>query len=99
MKIIIKFDNYALDYIKHKQLNWYGHVQRMYEERLLEKFWNGVHLEEEKKGRPRNSWMQEVTTGMREKGIKNMEWIDREEWRRKIKLWAQKDVQTSVLLH
>ena len=30
--------------------------------------------------------MQEVTTGMRQKGIKNMEWVDREKWRRKIKL-------------
>ena len=28
-------------------------------------------------GRPRNSWMQKITTGMREKGIKNMEWVDR----------------------
>ena len=27
---------------------------------------------------PRNSWMKEVTTGMREKGNNNMEWIDRE---------------------
>ena len=26
--------------------------------------------------------MQELTTGMREKGINNMAWIDREEWRR-----------------
>ena len=39
-----------------------------------------------KKGRPRNSWMQDLITGMREKGIDNMEWIDREEWRSKIKL-------------
>ena len=31
-----------------------------------------------RKGRPRNSWMQEVTTGMREKGISNMEWERRE---------------------
>ena len=29
-----------------------------------------------------NSWMQEIKTGMREKGIDNMEWIDREKWRR-----------------
>ena len=29
---------------------------------------------------------QEVITGMRKKGINNMEWIDREEWRRKINL-------------
>ena len=27
-----------------------------------------------RKGRPRNSWMQEVTTGMTEGGINNLEW-------------------------
>ena len=37
-----------------------------------------------RKLRPRNSWMQEVITGMTEKIINYMEWI--EEWRRKIKL-------------
>ena len=46
-----------------------------------------------RKDRPRNSWMQEVTTGMREKGINNVEWIDREEWKRKIKLQTQNDVK------
>ena len=38
-----------------------------------------------RKGRPRNSWMQEVTTGTSEKGINNLEWVDRER-RIKIKL-------------
>ena len=33
-----------------------------------------------RKGRPQNSWMQEVTTGMREMGINNMKWIDKEKW-------------------
>ena len=41
--------------------------------------------------------MQEVTTGMREKGIKNTEWIDKKEWRREIKLWAQEDALTLIL--
>ena len=41
--------------------------------------------------------MQDVTTKMREKEIKNMEWIDREEWRNKIKLQAQKCVKTIML--
>ena len=27
-----------------------------------------------------------IITGMREKGINNIEWIDRKEWRRRIKL-------------
>jgi hypothetical protein len=30
--------------------------------------------------------MQKVTAGMREKGIGNMECVDREDWRRKMKL-------------
>jgi len=30
--------------------------------------------------------MQEVTTGMRKKGINNMEWIDRDDLKRKISL-------------
>ena len=29
--------NSVLDYIKYKQLNWYGHLQRMNEERLFKK--------------------------------------------------------------
>ena len=36
------------------------------------------------KRRPQNSWIK-VVTGMREKGIKSMEWIGSEEWRRKMK--------------
>ena len=39
-----------------------------------------------RKGRPRNSWMLEVTTGMREWGIGDLEWVDREVWRKKINL-------------
>jgi hypothetical protein len=38
-----------------------------------------------RKETPQNSWIQEVTIGMRKKGINNMEWIDREKRRRKIK--------------
>ena len=33
-----------------------------------------------KQGIPRNSWMQEAITEMREKGINIMGWINREEW-------------------
>ena len=31
-----------------------------------------------RKRRPQNSWMQKMTTGMGEKGIYNIVWIDRE---------------------
>ena len=36
-----------------------------------------------KKGRPRNPWVQEITTGIRGTGINDMKWINREHWRRK----------------
>ena len=38
--------NSVLYYIKYQQLNSYGHVQRLDEERLPQRIWNGVHLEE-----------------------------------------------------
>ena len=84
----LNIKNYVLDYVRNKQLNVYDHVQRIDEERLrrkiLEFFPPG--RKRRRKRRPRNSWIQEVITGIREKGINNMKWFDREEWRRKIKL-------------
>ena len=58
---------------------------------------NGLVSIWKKKKSPRNSRMQEVTTGMREIGINNMEWIDRGQCRRKIKLQEQKDVKTLII--
>ena len=37
-----------------------------------------------RKGRPGNSWMEEVTTGMRERGIADLEWVAREGWRKNL---------------
>ena len=42
--------------------------------------------EEKKKENLEIRGLQDETTGMREKGINNMGWIDREEWRKKINL-------------
>ena len=55
----------------------------------LKNIWNYVQQEEEEEEEKEDleiRWMNEVKTGMREKGIDNLEWVDREEWRRKIKL-------------
>ena len=39
-----------------------------------------------RKVRPRNSWIQEVRTGMRKKRIGDLECVEREGWRKKINL-------------
>ena len=57
--------NSVLDYIRY----WYGHVQRMDEERLPRRILEWYPLWRKRKGRPQNSWMQKVTTGIRERGI------------------------------
>ena len=80
----MNINNSVLDYIRYKQLNWYGHVQRMDQGRLPRRIIEWCPPGRRKKGRPQNSWMQEVTTGMREKGIDDLEWVDREGWRKKL---------------
>ena len=64
----------------------------------FEEFWKGLSLKDEERGRPRNSCMQEVTTGLREWGIGDLEWVDREGWRKKINLLqTQKYAKTSTI--
>ena len=73
--------NSVLDYIGYRELNWYDYVQRMGQERLPRRILERCPPERLRKGRPRNSWMLEVTTGMRERGIGDLEW-----WRKEIDL-------------
>ena len=64
----------------------------------LQKFWDGVHLEDEKRGDLEIPGMQEVTTVMREGGIGDLEWVNKEGWRRKKKkkkTLGTKNVKTS----
>ena len=64
-------------------MNWCGQVQRMDKERLPQRILEWWPPGRQRKGRPRSSWMQEVTTGMRERRIGDLEWVDKEGWRKK----------------
>ena len=77
--------------MRYEQLNWYGHLRKMNEERLRRKIMEYFPKKEEKtqkknKGILRSLQMEEVTTEMRDKGINSMEWINRKEWERKLNL-------------
>ena len=56
----ININNYVLDYIRYKQLNWYDDVQRMDQERLPRRILEWCPPGRLRKGRPRNSWLQEL---------------------------------------
>ena len=43
--------------------------------------------------------MQEVTTGMREKGINNMKWIDKEEWRLEIIIYLKRKIIIIIIIY
>jgi hypothetical protein len=70
---------FLLDDVKTKQLQWYGHVQRMEEGRLPK----GV-LEWRPSGRPKFTWAEGIRGMMAEKGLQEEDWTDQNNWRRKI---------------
>jgi hypothetical protein len=72
-----------LDDIKTKQLQWYGHVQRM-EEWGLPKVLEWRPSGRRKRGRPRLTWAKGIRGMMGENGLQEEDWTDRNNWRRKI---------------
>ena len=90
-----------LDDIKTKQLQWYGHVQRMEEGRLPKEVMKWSPPGRRKRGRPKITWAEGIRGLMGEKGIngRGLEWqrqLEEEDYI--IVKWAQEDVETSYNL-
>jgi len=73
-----------LDDIKTKQLQWYGHVSRMEEGRLLKEVMKWRPPEIRKRGRPKRTWAYGIRGLMGETGLMEDGWNDRSSWRKKI---------------
>jgi hypothetical protein len=73
-----------LDDIKTKQLQWYGHVQRMEERRLPEKVMKLRPAGRRERGRPKLTWAEGIRGLIGEKGLMEEDWNDRSNWRKKI---------------
>ena len=58
-----------LDDIKTKQLQWYGHVQRMEEGRLPKEVMKWRPPGRRKRGRPKLTWAEGIRGLMGEKGL------------------------------
>jgi hypothetical protein len=73
-----------VDDIKTKQLQWYGHVQRMEEGRLRKEVMKWRPPGRRKRGRPKLTWVERIRGLMGEKGLKEEDWNDRSNCRKKI---------------
>jgi hypothetical protein len=73
-----------LDDVKTKQLQWYGHVQRMEEGRLPKGVLEWRPSGRRKRGRPKLTWVEGIRGMMAEKGLQEEDWTDRNNWRKKI---------------
>ena len=73
-----------LDDIKTKQLQWYGHVQRMEEGRLPTEVMKWRPPGKRKRGRTKLTWAEMIKGLMGEKGLMKKDWNDRSNWRKKI---------------
>ena len=85
-----------LDDVKTKQLQRYGHVQRMEEGRLPKEVMKWSPPGRRKRGRPKLIWEEGIRGLMGEKGLMEEDWNDRqlEEEDYIIVKWAQEDVET-----
>ena len=73
-----------LDDIKTKQLQWYGHVQRMGEERLPKEVMKWRPPGRRKRGVTKLTWAEGIRELKGEKGLTEEDWTDRSNWRKKI---------------
>jgi hypothetical protein len=73
-----------LEDVKTKQLQCYGHVQRMEEGRLPKEVMKWRPLGRRKRGRPKLTWVEGIRGLMGEKGLMEEDWNDRNNWRKKI---------------
>jgi len=73
-----------LDDIETKQLQYYGHVQRMEKGRIPKEVMKWCPPGRRKRGRLKLIWAEGIKGLMDEKGLAEEDWNDRHNWRKKI---------------
>jgi hypothetical protein len=66
------------DIIDKQRLQWYGHVKRMPEDRILKLILERIP-ERRKRGHPRKIWMEGVQAAMTARNLEQDQWRNREE--------------------
>jgi len=69
-----------MDTINMKRLIWYGHVQRMPDERWPKRMLDWVPNRRRKRGRPRRAWRENIQTEMEWRDLHSGDWENRKLW-------------------
>jgi hypothetical protein len=75
-------DKTISDRVEEKQLVWYGHLQRMSEERWPKKIWEWTPHGRRRRGRPRRTWSNNIKEAMTARDLDDQDIQDRSRWRR-----------------
>lgn len=78
---IMGAEHTIIDDIKTKQLIWYGHVQRMPNDRLPKQVLTWTPQGRRRRGRPRKSWREGIDKEIEEREIPEDLWMNRKDWR------------------
>ena len=78
-----------MDSIEKKRPQWYGHVKRMSEDRILKLIVEWTPPERGKRGRPRKTWIEGVQAAMATRNLETDQWRNREEWNSVCGRWRQ----------
>jgi len=68
-----------IDRIERKRLQWYGHVERVQDERLPKLIMEWIPKERRKRGSPRKTWMEGVRAAMKTRHLEADQWLNRKE--------------------
>ena len=66
--------------IEQNQLTWYGHIQRIAEERLPKIALKWMPKQKRARGRPKKNWMEGIKKAMNERNLSEGQWEDRKQW-------------------
>ena len=65
---------------EHNQFTWYGHVQRMAEERLPKIALKLMPKQKRARGRQKKNWMEGIKKVMNERNLNEGQWEYRKQW-------------------
>jgi len=78
-----------INHIRAQKLNWFGHLHRMPEKRMVKRVYKWKRLLTRPLGRPKNRWENYIINDMKKLEIRN--WTSCIQDRNKWKLYVEKD--------